>query len=609
MSLLNFIMKSEGMIMKIGLEIHQRLDTHKLFCSCPSKLIENAAPDAVIQRRLHPVLSELGEVDEVSRIEFQKDRIFEYQVFSDADCLVETDEEPPHSLNPEALDIALEIALHLNAKPIREVHIMRKIVIDGSNTAGFQRTAFIAMNGYIETSKGRIGIPQVMLEEESAGIVLTEDNKVVYRLDRLGIPLVEITTTPDIVDGAHLLEVAEKLGMILRATGKVARGLGTIRQDVNISIEGGARIEIKGAQDLKLLPLLAEQEVRRQKELITIMDELKTRFGGKVLASRSFLDITGIFSNTGSKLIRTGVDAGHRVLALKLHHHKGFLGKEIQANRRYGSELSDYAKSAGVKGIIHSDELMERYNISAQEVAAVKKTLNMHEDDAFVLVVASDAIARKALENVCIRAEMDFVPKETRKANPDGSTSFMRPLPGRARLYPETDIPPIRVTKEMLHKIEKEKGEGLEAKKEKLAVMLNPEMAEKILRSRNLHLFERIIDKLRVDATTVATTLENTLVSLRREGIEIEGTKLEAVLFELFEKYKKEKFVKAAIPEILKLVAKGRSIDAAIKEGKLERIGGAALEKIAKENNFDIQKIMQKYRLNIEPSELQKIKK
>ncbi len=593
--------------MKIGIEVHQRLDTHKLFCNCPSKLIENAEVYTTIKRQLHPVLSELGEVDEVSKVEFQKDRIFEYQIFKSANCLVETDEEPPHSLNEEALRIALEIAMHLNAKPVAEVHIMRKIVIDGSNTAGFQRTAIIALNGYIETSKGCISIPQLSIEEESAGIVYADENKVVYRLDRLGVPLIEISTTPDIVNSAHLYEVAEKIGMILRATGKVARGLGTIRQDVNISIESGARVEIKGAQELKLLPLLVEQEVLRQKNLIRIIDELKARFGGKVLLGRSFFDLSHIFDNTNSKLIRNGIAAGQKVLGLKLPNHGGFLGREIGINRRYGTELNDYAKSAGIKGIIHSDELLEKYSISENEVVLIKKALNIGQKDAFVLVVADENTARKALENVCKRAEMDFVPEETRRANADASTAYMRPLPGRSRLYPETDIMPIIITSEMLGEIEKEKGDSLEMKKKKLITVLNQQMAEKILRSKNLQLFERLISRfLKVDPILIASTLENTIVSLRRDGVEIDN--LEEILFELFKRYAEGKFVKAAIPEILKLVAKGKSIDEAIKEGKLERISGNELEKIAKENGYDIQKIMQKYRLNVEPSDLQKIK-
>jgi len=186
--------------MKIGIEIHQRLDTDKLFCSCPSVISEGKAGDCVIRRRLHPVLSELGEVDATAKAEYEKGRVYEYRAFSSSGCLVELDEEPPHAINQDALKIALEIALQLNSKPVDEIHVMRKMVLDGSNTSGFQRTAIIALGGHIETSRGKVGITQVAIEEESAGIIERNEEKVAYGLDRLGIPLVEITTEPDIID-------------------------------------------------------------------------------------------------------------------------------------------------------------------------------------------------------------------------------------------------------------------------------------------------------------------------------------------------------------------------------------------------------------------------
>jgi len=601
--------------MKIGIEIHQRIDSHKLFCNCPSALNEGE-PDLKATRRLHTVYSELGEVDLASKKEFEKDRVFEYLAYENCDCLVELDEEPPHELNRHALGIALEIALHLKCKPVDEIHVMRKIIIDGSNTSGFQRTAIIALDGKLESSKGTVRITQISIEEESAGIVENISGKSVFRLDRLGMPLIEITTDPDIKDGEHLLEVAEKIGMIMRATGKVARGLGTIRQDLNVSTEGGARVEIKGAQDLKMLSVLAQEEVKRQKELIKIMMEVKKRVGGRDNAKasggvvqRKFVNLTKIFANTQAKLIKTGISIGGSgaVIGLVLPHHAGIIGREIQPNRRYGTELSDYAKSAGVKGIIHSDEDMAKYGISSVENEGVRKTLGMKSDDAFVLVVADAKTAEKALENVCMRAEMDAVPNETRRANPDGTTSYMRPLPGKARMYPETDIPPIQVTKELIKTVEAGKGDTLEQKKEKLLKMLNPEMAEKMLKSRNLKLFERLVDEFGAEPMLVANTIENTLVSLRREGVELNN--VENTLSELFVLYAKGKFVKAAIPEILKLVAKGASVESAIKDGKLERIAGEELKRIAAENGHDIQKIMQKYRLNVDAADLHKLKK
>ena len=565
----------------------------------PSELSEGG-PDLTMRRRLHPVFSELGEVDEASQAEFAKDRTFEYQLFRRSNCLVEADEEPPHQLNQEALKIVLQVALQLNARPADEVHIMRKMVIDGSNTSGFQRTAIVAFSGHIDSSQGAVRIPLIAIEEESAGIVSAEGSKVTYRLDRLGIPLVEITTAPDIKDGTHLREVAEKLGMILRTTGKVARGLGTIRQDVNISTEGGARVEIKGAQDLKMLSEFVGNEVKRQDELVKLLLELRKRKALPI--EKNTVDATNTFHNTKAPLLANGLKAGSMVLAQKLPQHKGVLGTTIQPGRRYGTEISDYAKRAGVKGIIHSDEDLGKYGISEAEVTRLRRELDAGDKDAFVLIVAPKAQAETAMEYVLERANMDRVPEETRRANPDGTSSYMRPLPGKARLYPETDVPPIPITKELLSTVES--AESLDEKSKKLGKMLNPEMASRIIKSRHLHLFEKLVD---ADANPmlVATTLEETIVSLRREGVSF--AELEKTLLDLFSEYKKGMIVKAAFPEVLKGMAKGARAEAVIKVMRLQKITGPPLVKIAEECDFDLKAIMQKYRLQVDPQEVSEI--
>ncbi|NYZ77219.1 Glu-tRNA(Gln) amidotransferase subunit GatE [Candidatus Micrarchaeota archaeon] len=585
--------------MKIGLEIHQRLDTHKLFCNCPSELAEGKEPAVVADRRLHPVFSELGEIDRASMAEFEKSRLFEYQAFAQSNCLVELDEEPPFPLNREALKIAIEIALHLNAKVADEVHIMRKMVIDGSNTAGFQRTAIVGFNGCIETSKGSISVPLVALEEESAGIVETKNGKTIYRLDRLGIPLVEITTTPDIQNPEHLKEVAEKIGLIMRATGKVARGIGTIRQDINVSIEGGARVEIKGAQELKLLPVFVENEVRRQEKLIVIIRELEKRKAYGITAKP--VDFSGVFAATASPLLKKEMESGGVVLGIKLPGHSGMLGMEIQPGKRYGTELSDYAKQAGVKGIIHSDEDISKYKFSEKEISAVRAGLGVGGNDAFVLVAAPKAVAGAALAKVIERADMNRVPEETRRANPDGTTTYMRPLPGRARMYPETDVPPVPVNKELMAETEKGMAGSYEDKKASLMKMLNREMAETMLRSRHLKLFEKLVAD-GIDPVLAATTLENTLVSLRREGVELKDA--DASLTGLFSEYKKGRFAKAAIPDIIRGIAGGREITDVIAGGKLGKMTGKELERIVRENGFDMKRIMAAYRTRIETEEL-----
>lgn len=252
---------------KSGIEIHQQLDTLKLFCNCQS-IVRDGNPDIVVERKLRAVAGETGFVDQAAAYEKSKDKKFIYEACGTSCCLVELDEEPPHNLNSDALKIALEISLLLNAKIVDEIQFMRKTVIDGSNVSGFQRTALIAQDGFIETSKGKVIIDLICLEEEAAKKIETTKDYTKYRLDRLGIPLVEIATDASIKDPDHAKEVSEKLGMILRSTGKVKRGLGTIRQDVNVSIKKGVRTEIKGFQDLKSIPKVINYEIQRQlKEL------------------------------------------------------------------------------------------------------------------------------------------------------------------------------------------------------------------------------------------------------------------------------------------------------------------------------------------------------
>src|SRR3989338_6132727 len=256
---------------KAGLEIHQQLDTNKLFCNCPA-ILRNDAPSIQVKRKLHAVAGETGEVDVAAKHEAARDKEFAYQGY-DTTCLVELDEEPPHLINEEALEIALHVALLLNCEILPITQIMRKTVIDGSNTSGFQRTVLIARNGYIETEQGKIRIENVSLEEDAARIIGKENGQTLYRLDRLGIPLIEIGTAPDIKNPEKCKEVALYIGEILRSC-KVKRGIGTIRQDINVSIEYHPRIEIKGFQDVKMFVPTIIKEIERQKQNLTSKNKL-----------------------------------------------------------------------------------------------------------------------------------------------------------------------------------------------------------------------------------------------------------------------------------------------------------------------------------------------
>lgn len=255
----------EKLGLKSGLEIHQQLDTNKLFCNCPS-VLRTDEPDFKITRKLHAVAGESGKIDKAASYQASLDKEFVYQGY-DTTCLIELDEEPPHEINKDALKIALQISILLNAKIIPLTQIMRKTVIDGSNTSGFQRTVMIAKEGYVNTTQGKVRIAGIFLEEDSARPIMRGKNLAVYRLDRLGIPLVEIATYPDIKSAEHAKETALKIGGILRSCG-VKRGIGTIRQDINISLKDRQRVELKGFQDPKIMIKTFENEIKRQKKLI-----------------------------------------------------------------------------------------------------------------------------------------------------------------------------------------------------------------------------------------------------------------------------------------------------------------------------------------------------
>ncbi|MBI4441074.1 Glu-tRNA(Gln) amidotransferase subunit GatE [Candidatus Woesearchaeota archaeon] len=430
--------------LKVGLEIHQQLETVKLFCPCPS-LLRDDAPHYLVHRQLRAVAGESGAVDVAAQAEHLRGREFIYEAYHDTTCLVELDEEPPHPLNQDALAIALQVAKLVNATIATEIQVMRKTIVNGSVVSGFQRTALVGMDGHIKGPFGTITIPTILLEEDAAKDIAQTQDSVTYRLDRLGIPLIEISTGPDITDPVQCIDVAMYLGMLLRSTEKVKRGLGTIRQDLNVSIAGGQRVEIKGAQDLKMLPTIVEYEAQRQKSLLDLAASVKTVTMGKVTA------VTSVFANAASKVIADALSRGGVVLGLRLAQMHGLLGKEVQPCRRVGTELSDYAKFyGGVGGIFHSDEL-PKYGITAEDVQRLRAALGCAEQDAFVLIADTATKAAKGMEGVMARVHMiaHGVPREVRRANPDGTSTYMRPMPGAARLYPETDVRPVAPSQTM----------------------------------------------------------------------------------------------------------------------------------------------------------------
>ena len=531
-----------------GIEIHQQLDTkEKLFCHCPTALKENADHTGEFFRYLRATESEMGAIDRAAQEEMKRVRKFVYYTYPTT-CLVENDEEPPAPLNEEALTIGLTIAKTFGMTPIPQVHTMRKLVIDGSNTSGFQRTALVALNGALPNGGS---IETICIEEEAAQRVRDD----IFSLDRLGIPLVEITTSPCMHTPEDVQQVAEYIGMVLRSTGAVKRGLGTIRQDVNISIKDGARVEIKGVQDLDLIAEVVRREVQRQQTLLAIRKELVQRHA---TVGSEQIDITDLFRETRSAVLKKS----KKIFALVLPGFAGLVGREIQPGRRLGSEMSDYAKKCGVGGIFHTDEL-PAYGVTEEEVARLREHVHAQEQDAVILVSgANEKQASCAWNQVHTRAKIALsenpVPEETRKMLEEGSTAYMRPLPGAERMYPETDVLPVRIDEARWNAVVI--PELLTVKAERFAkdLGLGADVARQMAFSEYRPLFERAVAE-GIKPTLASRTLLATIKELRRDSVDTDKIPDDAILAVL-EAVEKGSAAKEALPEVLTAIAQGSSV-------------------------------------------------
>ncbi len=503
---------------RAGLEIHQQLDTHKLFCNCPSVIIDKA--DYSFGRQFMPTRSELGDVDRAALAEAKRRREFIYLASSEATCMVEADEEPPHAANDEAMGICLTVASMMKAKIVDEVHFMRKIVIDGSNTTGFQRTALVALGGGVDD----IGIETICLEEDAARHLDEKGNVAKYGLDRLGIPLIEIATAPEITSPAEAGEVAAKIGQILRATRKVRRGIGTIRQDLNVSIKGGNRVEIKGVQELGSIPGILENEVGRQLEMLEVAEVLGKRVKRNEVKKINIVDVSDIFSSSKSKAVQSGISNGGCIVAARLPGFGGLMGGVKNRNNRLGKEFAAVAEAAW-GGIMHSDEL-PNYGISAGEVNAVKDRLGCSGTDGFVLSIGKEKVARECIGAVIARAvgAFDGVPKEVRKVMPDGMTKYMRPMPGAERMYPETDVPPISIGRERKKRIRSSLPEMPEERISRYeGCGLGHEDAKQIVYGDINDWFDYLVGRHPSGAKAIARVLLNIMPEIWKEGADAEN--------------------------------------------------------------------------------------
>lgn len=536
--------------LKCGIEIHQQLEGKKLFCNCPTE-IRDDSPDFVFTRKLRAVVGELGNIDKAAAQEMKKNRFFIYEGYRDTNCLIEMDEQPPMPPSQDNITTVLTVSKMLKASIVDEIQFMRKTIVDGSNTSAFQRTALVSRNGKIEIDAGTIHIPTIILEEDAAKIIKEDKNSVTYRLDRLGIPLIEISTEPDIKTPEQCKETAEKIGMLLRSTGKAKRGLGTIRQDVNVSIMDGSRVEIKGAQDLRSLPKLVATEAMRQKKLLDIKNELKKRNCKEIVLK--IVDVTEIMKHSGSKIVSKSIQGGGKVLGICLPKFAGLIGQELQPNKRLGTEMSERAKVvAGIGGIFHSDEL-PAYGIEQREVDVLKGTFACKPEDAFVIVADENVRCELALFAVVQRANdaLVGVPSEVRKANDDNTTSYLRPMPGAARMYPETDISPLHISKETIDSIKL--PELIETKITRYQTFgLNKDIAQVIAKSENALFFEQLLKRFKkIKPAYIAEILVGAESSIKRQ-FNVDICPSDKDFADLFSALENGEISKESVLEILK---------------------------------------------------------
>ncbi len=506
-----------------GLELHQQLDTGKLFCKCKSKLIkDNTKPDRIIKRRLRAVYSETGEFDKTALEEQKKAKTNIYYFYNSCNCLVEADCQPPIRTNPDALKISVIISKLTNSQLVNKSIIMRKQVIDGSNVSGFQRTAMISTDGYLDFDFGKVRIDKILLEEDAARAIERKDTEVIYSLDRLGIPLIEMVVWHDMHTPKDTQKVALFLGQLFRTTGFVKRGLGSIRQDINVSITDGSRVEIKGCQDLQMIPEIIDREILRQLNLIELKEELKKRKIKEITLSEK--NITEIFKNTSSKAVKASLEQKKEIYGFQVPGFSKLLGKVVQPNRRVGTELASILKTkTTLKGLFHADEL-PNYGITEAEVNKIKKELKVTDKDSFIMVMCD----KKEIEHVKVVLEERLnlfskeIPKETRIVNIEGNTEYQRPLSiGGARMYPETDLLPIVFTEELLKVAKDDMPLSVEERK-KLYLdkfKINKQLADKMVLDNYAVTFEKIIKaNPELNPTQVAVFLLEDLTTLSRDG-------------------------------------------------------------------------------------------
>lgn len=509
-----------------GLEIHQQLLTEKkLFCRCPAG-IYSPEYDAEILRHMRPTLSELGEYDGTALMEFKTKKDIIYKIRHETVCTYEMDDTPPFELNEDALDIAIEIGLLYGCNIVDEIHVARKQYLDGSIPTGFQRSAIISVGGQIPYGDREIGITQLSIEEDACREISDIGHTREYLTDRLGMPLIETVTDPDMRTPQEIADVGNIFRYLVRGTKKVRTGDGSARQDVNVSIRGGTRIEIKGVSRLPEIPLLAYNEALRQWSLLRIREELQLRGINENTFRSAVADVTHVLKNTRYEPVRNALKNGMQVDAVLLAGYHGILRRQTQTDTYFSQEISDRVRVIAclttLPNIIHSDIPSE--TISTAEWQRIKKTLSTGPEDTVVLVWGSGKDVETGANEIIIRAREATIgiPSETRQAYDDGTNGFERILPGPNRMYPDTDLPPKRITSERIERITAGLQENYWSREKRYRKLAIPsDTIRSLVLSQYADLFDRLVTNQTADPGWAAVVLVQFVKRLGRGGYDV----------------------------------------------------------------------------------------
>jgi glutamyl-tRNA(Gln) amidotransferase subunit E len=556
---------------KSGLEIHQQLLTEKkLFCRCPAGRY-SPLYHAEILRHMRPTLSELGEYDGTALMEFKTKKEIIYRINRETVCTYEMDDTPPFMIDEQALDIALGIAMLYECVMVDELHIARKQYLDGSIPTGFQRTTIVGVDGHVPYKGRQIQIIQLGLEEDACREVSDIGHRRTYLTDRLGMPLIETVTGPDMRTPVEVAEVAQILRRIVRSTGRVRTGLGAGREDVNVSVTGGTRIEIKGVPRIPRIPLLTYNEAMRQWNLLRLREELSRRGITSETFKAAAEDVTKIVRRTNYLPIQSALAAGMCAYGIRLHGFRGLLNWPTQTDTYFHQEISDRVRVVAcltvLPNIVHTDSLGE--GLAGGEWLNVKKTLGTADGDSVVVVWGPEADAKLAAQEIILRAKEATigVPSETRQALKDGTNGFERILPGPDRMYPDTDLPPKQIAPDRMAWIQAGLPPNIltrEAWYREIGVPAD--LVEQLSISPFAPVFDKAVRERGIDPKLAAVALIHYPKQLKRKGLKLDPSAA-ALLEDVFQALQNGRLFREGILALLEnILTTGRPVSEVLPE-------------------------------------------